>query len=247
MQKIVDFLISYAKERDYKVENVTVGINWTCVLSKHCGMAMTYKIGKEIKNAGRLEELTTGQLAEYLKSWNLLEASVGLAAINSVTDPPVNAKSGINPLDVGLENAKGKKVIMIGKFSHAEKLKKIAREFFVLELDPNLINPEEGILPATASESVIEGADMLIITASAIINKSIDRLVELGRKAYKILLGVSTPMIKDLLEYFDVLVGVRVNNPYPVIKAVSQGLFPEGFKMAYKFSNKELEFIMIER
>ena len=244
MQKIIDFLISYAKERDYKVENVTVGLNWTCVLSKNCGMAMTYKIGKEIKNAGRLEELTTSQLAEYLKSWNLLEASVGLAAINSVIDPPANAKKGINGLDIGLEVGKGKKIVMIGKFPNIEKFKKVAREFTVLELDPSLIDPDEGVLPSTASESVIEDADVLIMTATTIINKSVDRLVELGKKAYKILVGPSTPMIEDLLEYFDVLAGVKVNDPYAVIKKVSQG-----FGMVYpnKFPNNELEFVVLER
>ena len=244
LQKIIDFLVSYAKEREYKVENVTVGLYWTCVLSKYCGMATTYRVGREIKNAGKLEEMTTAQLAEYLKSWNLLEASVGLAAINSVIDPPSNAKNNVNGLDIGLEVGKGKKIVMIGKFPYLEKFKKIAREFIVLELDPCIINPDEGILPAFASESVIEDADVLIITASAIINKSIDRIVELGRKAFKILIGPSTPMLKDLLEYFDVLAGVKVNNPYVVIKKISQGI-----EMVYpsKFPNKELEFITLER
>jgi hypothetical protein len=80
--KIIDFLISYAKERDEPVKDVRVGLNWTCVLSKNLGVTMTYKIGWEIKDAGRLDEMTTGELAELLKSWNLVEASVGLASIN---------------------------------------------------------------------------------------------------------------------------------------------------------------------
>jgi len=244
MQKIIDFLISYARERDYKVKNVTVGLNWTCVLSKNLGMAMTYKIGREVKDASRLEEMTTSQLANYLKSWNLLESSIGLAAINSVVDPPGNAKRGISGLEIGAEVGKGKKVVMIGKFPDLEKFKKQAREFIVLELDPNLINPEEGILPSTASESVIEDADVLVITATTIINKSVDRLVELGKKAFKILVGPSTPMIKDLLEYFDVLAGVRINDPYAVMKRISQGL---GMVYPNKFPNNELEFIALER
>jgi len=244
MQKIIDFLISYAKERDYRVENVTIGLHWTCVLSKYCGMGMTHDIGKEIKNAGRLEEMTTSQLAEYLKSWNLLEAGVGLAAINSVIDPPTNVRKDVNGLDVGLEVGKGKKVVMIGKFPYIEKFKKVAREFIILELNPNLIDPDQGILPATASESVIEDADVLIITATTIINKSVDRLVELGKKAFKILVGPSTPMLKDLLEYFDILAGVKVNDPYGVIKSICQGI---EMVNPIKFPNNELEFIALER
>jgi len=64
---------------------------------------------------------------------------------------------------------------MIGKFPYIEKFKKVAREFIILELNPNLIDPDQGILPATASETVIEDADVLIITATTIINKSVDR------------------------------------------------------------------------
>jgi hypothetical protein len=74
-------LISYAKGRDEPVKGVRVGLNRTCVLSNNLGVAM-YKIGWGIKDAGRLDEMATGELAELLKSWNLVEASVGLASIN---------------------------------------------------------------------------------------------------------------------------------------------------------------------
>ena len=66
--KLIDFLISYAKERDEPVKDVRVGLNWTCVLSKNLGVAM-YKIGWGIKDAGRLDEMITGEVAELLKSW----------------------------------------------------------------------------------------------------------------------------------------------------------------------------------
>lgn len=240
----MDYLVSYAKERDYKVENVTVGLEWTCVLSKYCGMAMTYHMGKEIRNAGRLDEITTGQLAEYLYSWNLVEASVGLASINSVIDPPQNVERGVNGLDLALEVGKGKKVVMIGKFPGTEKFKKVTSKFIVLELNPHLIDPDEGVLPATASESVVGDADVLIITATTIINKSVDRLLELGKKAYKILVGPSTPMLKDLLDYVDALAGVKVNDPYAVIKRVAQGF---GMVNPSKFPNNELEFILLRK
>ena len=75
-------MISYAKGRDEPVKDVRVGLNWTCVLSNNLGVATTYKIGWEIKDAGRLDKMITGELAELLKSWNLVEASVGLASIN---------------------------------------------------------------------------------------------------------------------------------------------------------------------
>ena len=115
--KVVESLISYAKENDSNVKNVTIGVTWTCVLSKYCGVSMSYNTGNEdldVKGFGYLEEKRVGELAEYLRSWNLLEASVGLAAINSVIEPKGNTEA--NGLDVALEIGKGKKIVMIGKF-----------------------------------------------------------------------------------------------------------------------------------
>ena len=84
-------MISYAKGRDEPIKDVRVGLNWTCVLSNNLGVAM-YNIGWEIKDAGRLDEMTTGEVADLLKSWNLVEASVGLASINST----IGIKKGDN-------------------------------------------------------------------------------------------------------------------------------------------------------
>jgi len=197
--KIIDFLISYAKERDEPVKDVRVGLNWTCVLSKNLGVAMTYKIGWEIKDAGRLDEMTTGELAELLKSWNLVEASVGLASINSTID--VKTEKTGNGLEIGLKMSKGKRVIMIGKFPGYTRFKGIAKEFYVLELNPNLIDLNDGILPSTASEELLERSDIVIMTATTIINKSVDRLLELAKNVFVIMVGPSTPMIEELLDF----------------------------------------------
>ncbi|MEJ2779408.1 DUF4213 domain-containing protein [Stygiolobus sp. CP850M] len=40
--KVVESLISYAEENDSNVKNVTIGVTWTCVLSKYCGVSMSY-------------------------------------------------------------------------------------------------------------------------------------------------------------------------------------------------------------
>ena len=55
-------------------------------------------------------------------------------------------------LEIGLKMSKGKRVIMIGKFPGYTRFKGIAKEFYSLELHPNLIDLNDGILPSTASE-----------------------------------------------------------------------------------------------
>ena len=66
---------------------------------------------------------------------------------------------------------------------------------------------------------------MVIITGSALINKSLERLLELSRsaKAYTVVLGPSTCVNKVLLDYgADLLGGVQVVKPEMVLKKLSQ-------------------------
>ncbi|TRM84322.1 hypothetical protein DJ522_05130, partial [Sulfolobus sp. F3] len=177
----------------------------------------------EIREVGKLEEKSVGELAELLKSWNLLEASVGLASINSIIDPKGDREG--SGLDLALEVGKGKRIVMIGKFPRIEEFKKVAREFVVLEINPYLVDPSNEVYLSTASEYFIPNADVVIITASAIINKSIDRLLELSRNAYTILVGPSTPMLDTLFEFgVDALAGIKVNNAQRLMKKIRQGL-----------------------
>ena len=89
--KLIDDLISAVGENSALVEDVRVGVSWTAVMGKYCGVAKTYGVpvahGNYTKDMGRLTEKTTLELAEYAKSWNLIEASIGVAAINSMIEP----------------------------------------------------------------------------------------------------------------------------------------------------------------
>lgn len=222
--RVVESLISFAKENDTKVSDIGIGIGWTYVLSRYCGLALTYPSERsEIRDMGKLDEKTVGELSEYLRSWNLLEATVGLASVNSLIYPSGEREG--SGLDLALEVGKGKKIVMIGKFPRIDQFKKVAKEFIVLELNPFLIDSSNNIYLSTASDFFIPEADVVIITASAIINKSIDRLLELSKNAYTILVGPSTPMLDLLFDFgIDALAGVRINNPNRLIERIKQGL-----------------------
>jgi cellulose biosynthesis protein BcsQ len=54
---------------------------------------------------------------------------------------------------------------------------------------------------------------------------TVDRLLELAKNA---LVGPSTPMIEELLDFgIDVLAGLKVINPYSLMKKISQGMVNE--------------------
>jgi hypothetical protein len=153
-------------------------------------------------------------------------------------------KRGINALDLLVEEGKNKRITVIGAFPNLSELKAVSKELWVLELDPYLIDPEAGVLPATAAESKIPQSNLVAITGSALVNKSLEHLLELSRDAYTIVLGPSTPMSEVLFDYgADLLAGVDVIKPVEIMKKISQG----GGMVSPKNCKGEIEFVVMEK
>lgn len=217
--RLVDDLIDSVAHLDCHVKRACVGLHWTVVESKHTGMAHTYKgdTKTELELSGDLVGKSALELATRIRSWQPLEASLGLAAINSLIKSegePGNAFEHM--IRVGEE----KTVTVIGRFPSNERIAQVARHVYFLEMDPR-----EGELPPYACEEVIPESDVVMITATALINKTLPRLLELSRDATAIVLGPSTPMNNVLFHHgADILAGVRVTDTDGLISGVMQGV-----------------------
>lgn len=183
------------------------------------GMAHTYKTHEkvELKDSGDLAGRSALELAGRLRSEEPLEASLGLAALNSLIVP---AGRKANALEIILEKAPGRAVTIIGRFPFNSQVVAAARKTFILELDPR-----EGELPATDAPKVIPQSDIAVITATALINHTISGLLELSRDAFTIVLGPSTPMNDVLFDYgVDVIAGIKVADKQALVGSVVQGV-----------------------
>ncbi len=246
--KLIDDLIAAVGKNSALAKDVRVGVSWTAVLGKYCGLAKTYGLpvrhGNYTRDMGKLTEKTTLELAEYAKSWNLIEASIGVAAINSMVEP--KGEAGINALDIIIERGRDKKIAMVGAFPLIPELRSVAKELWVLESDPCQVNPALGILSETSAEYIIPQSDIVVITGSTLINKSLERLLELSRsgKAYTIILGPSTTMCEVLFDYgADMLAGAEVSDPDAILKKISQS----GGMINSKVCRNEIVFRVMER
>jgi len=242
IMKLIEKLISITPEK--KVRELVIGLGWTVVLSKYAGMAMTYKSNEEPRNIESLHEIDTRKLAELLKSWNFLEASIGLAAINSTIPPPKSYKVA-NALDLAFQESKDKTVTMVGYFpGYVDKFMKKARHFYVLELNQNVLNTSKNILFSFAAEEVIPKSDIVILTATTIINKSIERLLQLSKSAKVYLVGPSSPLTDVLFDYgIDVIGGVMVKDEEKLVRAIKNGLH---FPFSDYMRRQVLEEVVIE-
>jgi len=100
------------------------------------------------------------------------------------------------------------------------KSSKRAKTAYILELEP-----EGDELPASACDEVLPISDINVITATAIINHTLQRLLELGSGGENILLGPSTPMSPLMFDYgVDVLAGVKVLDYDALEKSVVEGV-----------------------
>ena len=222
--KILRTLIS-SIEKDAPVREVIVSTHSTLVCSHHCGISSTILSTKPhgeevIRDAGLLHLKTAKELANYAVSENPLEASIGLAAINSIIETNPNL---LIPLDASMLATKlsmGKNVAIVGHFPFIPKVKEAASHCWVLEQ-----NPIAGEYPTENAKEIISQSDLIAISASTLINHTLEDLLEFSKKdAIVMLIGPSTPLSLLLFEFnIDVLSGIVVEDETKVIKAISQG------------------------
>ena len=226
---------------DIEVKDCLAGLHWFLVRSLGVGVAMRPLEGAgDLHNAGRLRSMKLRDLAAGVKSWNAYEAAMGLAAINSAINAPemmrrnwgsrLNESCDEDVFTSLREQMRGKRVAVIGHFQCLERLADLCR-LSILER-----RPQAGDLPDWASEYILNDQDIVIMTASALINKTMPRLLLLSQGARIVVAGPSTPMHPLLFDHgIHVLGGLLVEDDSNVWHTVAEGgqkeLFSAGTRL----------------
>lgn len=243
MQSLYDQLLATVVANTRTVDELCLGLTWTyCRSGDSLGLAMSPGVTcRTLPWAGTLRGKTVAELAPWLLSWNPFEACVGLAAANaainhagnSVLDraEPVSITSDLGANLAVFEHFRprlaGAKVVIVGRYPGLDRI--TARlQVQVLERMPG-----EHDLPDTAAEFVLPHADWVFITASALINKTLPRLLALSQHATTVLMGPSLPWLAEWRQFgVDYLAGVKVLDADKASQIVREGggvrLFGEG-------------------
>lgn len=221
---IISELLSTLTE-DEPVRSVLVGAHWTVVCSRGCGLASTLLGDKphgheKVREVGRLHQMSARELAEYARSDNPLEASLGVAAINSLLEVDVVQAVEINAAEVLTEQGQGKTIALVGHFPFIPKLRQAARQLWVIEQ-----RPAEDEYPAGAAGDLIPQAEVVALTGTTLINHTLDQLLSLCHPdALVVVLGPSTPLSPVLFDRgAKIISGVKINDETAVLRTVSQG------------------------
>ncbi len=207
------------------MRSVLVGLHWTAVCSRACGLASTlvssHAHGEgNLNDVGNLHLKSARELAELALADNLLEASLGVAALNSLLEMDDRPASLSNAVDVLIQHGSAKRVALVGHFPFIPRLRQTAGELWVIEQHPG-----QGEFPAEAAADLLPQADVVAITSSALINHSLDRLLALAApNALVMLLGPSTPLSPLLFDYgISILSGQRVVDEELAFRTIAQG------------------------
>lgn len=184
-------------------------------------------------------------VAEQAKSWNLEEATMGMAAINAFyntkerlaaygieiddsLDVPLKERKAKNPLNDHPEALRGKKVALIGHFRNVERKLEGFTDLYILER-----NPSAGDYPDSACEYILPEMDYIYATGMTLINKTLKRLLELKPEGAKFtLMGPTATISPVLFDYgVDSIASYVITDPEyvrDVIERDVRGMFSGG-------------------
>jgi uncharacterized protein (DUF4213/DUF364 family) len=223
--KVLDNLIS-ALNTEAKLRDIRMGLFHTAVLTRNCGLASTLprdalrQEQPSIREPGCLVDKGTPELVRMAYSENILEAAIGMAAINSLLDVNEEKCLELNAGKLIAEKGKGKKVAIVGHFPFIPRLREIVKELWVIEK-----NRREGDFAEVEAENLIPQANVVGITGTAFTNHTIEQLLGLCRpQAYVVILGDTAPLSPILFDYgIDAISGTKVIDPELALRCVSQG------------------------
>jgi uncharacterized protein len=227
---LYDDLLAQIPVQEYPVKNIVVGCHWTLVTSRKSGLASTLMTegihGQHpVRDVGQLHKKSANELAQWIQSENMLEVSIGLAALNSLLEVDETRAVEINASEVISRRGKGKNIAVVGHFPFIERLKPLAKNLWVIEK-----KPAEGDFPEQASTELIPQADVVAITGTSIINRTAAALLKLCRPdALVVMLGPSTPLCDCLFQHgVTLLSGTVIVDETAAVHTIQQGaIFPQ--------------------
>lgn len=222
--KVLHDLIQSLQGNGCPVKSVHTCVFWTAVISRHCGLSSTFRgegltHNRGVRDVGNLTRKTALELAEYSRSESLLEASIGMATINSLIDIDESKCVQKNAFEIILEKGEGKHVAVVGHFPWIPKLREKIKNFWVVEQ-----RLREGDLPAEEADRILPLCDVVGITGTSFINHTVEDLLNLCKNAYVVLVGPTSPISPILFQYgIDAICGSKVVDPDQLVRSISEG------------------------
>ena len=238
--RLYDIFLNQAQR--VNIEILSLGLGYTAVATSDGGIGLSYTYFGDKKSCMVLnqhidyEGQPAAQLLAKIKSANTVERSMALALVNALN----HQKALLLPEDENNEImfeifkiTKGTKVAMVGYFGPL--IKRFEQKGAALEV---LDRSRELGRVGDFYKKLKNWADVLFLTSTSILNNSTEEILANAHARLKtIMLGPSTPMVKQAFEHLPVhmLAGTVPLEKENVLKAVRHGA---GTPVLHRFSRK---------
>jgi uncharacterized protein (DUF4213/DUF364 family) len=227
-RRIIDCLAAAAGA--VEVEDVRIGLGYIAVKLADQGCGVAYSFREQAQGgcavfqglrpiAGR----SAADILSLLASEDVIEAGVGLACANALANrsgPEHLVGDVLEHLGIRPEDDVG----MVGHFGPlVEPIERRARSLTIFE---RVERPTDLLRPKEEAAEALPRCQVALITATSIINNTVDGLLEAARGCRQVaLLGASTPMLPAVFHGSGVsmLSGVVVKKADKVLQVVSEG------------------------
>jgi len=216
---------------DWRIDEVVIGLTWTWCRTHGTGLAMgPEQANRTLPWSGTLRGRSLQDVAQWILSWNPIEASVAMAAINSCVNDgnpllaqatpiaPAGVPANLAVFEHFLPQLQHRKVVVVGRYPGLERYAQ-QLELTVLERRPGAAD-----LPDQACEYILPQADWVFLSASTLTNKTFPRLAELAKDSQLVLMGPTVPWLSELAEFgVDFLAGAAVIDNEQLKHTVAEG------------------------
>lgn len=236
MRELLDYLKEEIGEliSKVKVKDVRIGLAYTGVIlsTGRAGVAYTpiHELSEYpvLADAGKIAGRPALNFMNKAESLNLVEAAVGVATINALSQAAFEAKpekyafSDIDVLD--LIQPKDE-VVTVGYFGPLiPKILRKTRDLYVLE-KRRIRDKRVRIIPPRDASTVLPSSDVLLISGSTLVNKTINQILKLRGDAREVvLLGPTASMVPQPLfkKGVTAVMGVKIIDAEKMLRVVSE-------------------------
>ena len=249
VEDLIQVLQRKLDQRDLAVDKVVIGVFYTAVKLEtgHTGVAFTPvreipeavccpRSASRMPAAGKLAGQSAWELLGHALNDSPLKVSVGIATLNALSALAMEEQGladyrvlkgadALDVVDVGPED----EVALVGAFvPFIKKLKGQVGHLWVLEKNPQALKADEMALyrPAEEAREVLSGADVVVISGSAIVHHSLDSLLSFCPSAREVIVaGPTASMYPDPLfaRGVTVLGGIAILDGDEMVTVVGEG------------------------
>lgn len=226
-------------DEDFRIIDFSFALPYTYVViegkrGKSLGVAMT--LPEEIQAySSEIESMGVEEFIEKADSLNVIERTLALAAINAVSQYYIDLSEAGNKDAAELLDESIEKVAVVGNMPPIVRaLKEKGFELYVFERNPKLW--DRGTLSDSLEYWILPEMDAVIVSGTALVNATLDMILERSKKARLIVLtGPTAQVLPQFLKGSGVthLASMKVLNVEKALTKLKLGTF-RGFERENK-------------